>query len=428
VSTRVVLAHAIENAIHGESAYQRTADRLAGAARALPMRIQNPGTFLGVALERVAWCLILARPESELWDAVRDALDLGRALFRAAMAERHTRVQAEFRGTAVEIQGGPHEYVDGQNWLWTWALARVLRHRAALRELCAFEASRFDSGRSPAFFVLLIETVQAMEAGRPWEALHDRAMSATSGPRATLALPWLGALDALDQTGRPGPDADALNRELERALLAHRDVYASPDNAHRTQSRVDWVSVGLANRALDEGLALTCASDYIPITLARGARAPTWEQLLAEPVPELALEHNLGHPDAPDAIDGNHRLFMWMDGRVRLEHRSGRRARGWTARVAPSIFQEVLALARASDLLHHGEPTLPGGPSFRIVSLHHAGRHADALVARTREAVGPWRDLFTWLDSVVVAVSGQRPAGSLGTRTVVVHERTAYAP
>lgn len=429
MTRRTVKAHSLAAPSAAERMYQRTAKDLDEVPEVLSARMQNAGVFLDLALSRIAWGVALDRPEAEQWSTARDALDLVRALFIGAVAPHRSAVTVRFRGAEVAMIGGSHSYVNGRNWLRGWALARALRDRDAMRELCELDASIADKGGTLEFMESIIKTLQAMEMGLPWEALHDLAVGATKGPRSDFARPWLDALDALDQTGRAGPDAKAFNDALEACLVAHRDVFGKEENSHITEGRIDWVSVGLANRALDEGLSIECDSEYIPSSLTRGmGAAPSWETLLKEPPPELAVEHVIGHPEAPDAPDGCRRLFMWVDGRVRVEHRVGKRARGWTARVDRALFTEVLSLSREADVLHHAEPTLPGGPSFRVLSLHHGGRHADALVARARESSEPWRALFTVFDSVVAALSGERPKGSLSTREIAAHELAKYKP
>jgi hypothetical protein len=185
-------------------------------------------------------------------------------------------VEVEYRGSTLEIQGGRHEYVDGQHWLWSWSVARLLRDRPAMAELCCFDAKKIDAGRSPAFFIPLIQALQAKESGKPWEALHDRALADAQvfrpAARAKVPLSWLLLMDSLDTTGRPGPDVAAFNRGLEAALVAHREEYGRPELGHLTYARLDWLCLGFCALAQDEGLPLQITSDYIPTWLIKGPR------------------------------------------------------------------------------------------------------------------------------------------------------------
>jgi hypothetical protein len=143
-----------------------------------------------------------------------------------------------------------------------------------------------------------------------------------------------------------------------------------------------------------------------------------WKEMMARPVPELAFEHNIGHPHAPDAIYGNHRLFLWMDGRLRLEHRKGKSEKFWTARIDPKYFARVMELLQQVGFPDIPVERLPAGPSFRILSLLQGERRADALIPRSWEGEEPWKELFTCIDSIVVSVCGQRLNGYLGTQRV----------
>jgi hypothetical protein len=413
-----------------EWSYSETERRLERAKLSLPKQIQNPGNSLDVGLERAALALILDRPQAELWATLRDILALGLALFKAGGAGLGEQVPIRYRGIQLHLQGGLHEYVDGPHWLWTWAAARLLRDRRAMAELCTFDAEKLHRGRTPTVYVSLIQAIAARELGRPWEALHDRALAKARALRPPLPLPlaWLSLMDCLDRTGRSGMDPVAYSLGLENALLAHRDTYGRAELAHLTHSRIDWISLAFGAIAHDEGLPLQCNSEYIPEWLMRGEATPSWSTLMAEPVPELAFEHNIGHPHAPDALYGNHRLFLWMDGTVRLEHRKGQQAKAWTARLSPEYFRRVLLLLREGAFPEIPVHTLPAGPSFRICSMLFGGRRVDALLPRSGEGQEPWKELFTVVDSIVVCLSGQRLNGYLGTLPIALSERVEFRP
>ncbi|MDB1086315.1 immunity 49 family protein [Streptomyces sp. ACA25] len=238
---------------------------------------ESPGmfnmAFLGT-LTRV-YAHSIADPAAdkfETWDAWVTAMQVGSALFAAAVAPLGTTVACRINHEVRAIPAtGAQYFTDAGNWLTAFWLAVICRDQGRMSQLCRVPLSLLrDSGAEyDEYIYSWVDALQSYWTGRP--GMADKLIAAFEGadpavaraPRDLLLMILSAPIDLFYRFVRRDPEQ--INSSLVQALQLHKEYWtADEDRLSDVDGFVALGPLAIACLAYDAGHPINVQSEYLP--------------------------------------------------------------------------------------------------------------------------------------------------------------------
>lgn len=249
----------------------------------MPRRIAQASTTWRYAsgcqatmLEVIRYGSLLSGPNADVLRAICVASDCGVCLFNCGAGLAPTKIagkNAEF--DSVE----DNSILNASEWIRSFYLALIGRQDLNCTALSRIPVAtiRQSITRESAFRYTWIETLQAMQAGRPdLGNLLIRAMEETD-PNMAIDPDWVLHHDVHEMnvlTKLLARDAKAFEAALVKAIVVHKDYWSKTED--RRADTLGFMSIpltALAALAYDSGYRFDIDSEYLPMWLVTGERA-----------------------------------------------------------------------------------------------------------------------------------------------------------
>ncbi|MGW2556189.1 immunity 49 family protein [Streptomyces sp. NPDC001635] len=246
-------------------------------AKSIQWLEESPRMFnstLGKAILHMdARCAVDPRAgQLETWEAVVTAMQVGSAMFAAAVTPEESvqcRINREMRTIPAT---GPQDYSDAGNWLTAFWLAVVCREQNRMAQLCEvpIELLRASGAEVDEYVYHWVDALQTYWLRRP--GLVEKLVAAIEGSypeAATITPPDLlqnilyQPINLFHRFVRK--DEQGFNQALMEALELHKQYWtADEDRAQRVDGLVALGLLAVVCLAHDGGIPIEVESDYLP--------------------------------------------------------------------------------------------------------------------------------------------------------------------
>lgn len=215
----------------------------------------------------------------ETWEAVVSAMQVGSAMFAAALESDGT-VQCRINDKVLSIPAtGVREYTDAGNWLTAFWFAIICREQERMTALCQVPVDllRSSGAQYDEYVYHWVDALQAYWLGRP--DLVEKLVAAIEGSYPEVAA--VTPSDLLQSVLYPPinlfhrfvrKDEAGFNEALAEALKLHKTYWtADEDRSGRIEGLVSLGPLAITCLAYDGGIPIEVESDYLPKALMERA-------------------------------------------------------------------------------------------------------------------------------------------------------------
>lgn len=266
---------------HQIESIENLLDGLQGYIEKMPQKVTRAPTTWRYAngcqrtmLDIIRYGSLLPGPHADVLRAVHVASDCGVCLFSCAAGFGPT----EIAGKRAEFQSvEDNSILNATEWIRAFYLALIGRRESNRITLSKVPVAmvRQSTTRESAFRYTWIETLQAMQTGRPAGDLLVRAMEETD-PRKAIDPDWVLHHDVHEMNVLArllSRDSKSFEAALAQAVQAHQEYWSKTED--RRGETLGFLSIpltGLAALAYDNGFRFDIDSEYLPMWLVTGAK------------------------------------------------------------------------------------------------------------------------------------------------------------